>query len=109
MEETKKPVEITSKEEMEKMLNTINEAEKACTEDPDSKIDFTKVKEVLSSLEGCTAHTVVATISTAFILLYAGAIMATLDIGKEAFAAKALMQLKDMIQSKEDNEETTEE
>ena len=28
---------------------------------------------------------------------------------KEAFAAKALMQLKDMIQSKEDNEETTEE
>ena len=30
-------------------------------------------------------------------------------MGKKAFAAKALMQLKDMIQSKEDNEETTEE
>lgn len=109
MEETKKPVEIISKEEMEKALNTINEAEKTCTEDLDSKIDFTKVKEVLSSLEGCTAHTVVTTISAAFVLLSAGAIMATLDIGKKAFEAKALMQLKDMFQSKEDNEETTEE
>lgn len=59
-------------------MSTINEAEKTCTEGPDSKIDFTKVKEVLSSLEGCTAHTAVAIISTAFILLPAGAIMATL-------------------------------
>lgn len=35
--------------------------------------------------------------------------MAALDMGKKAFTAKAIMQLKDMIESKENKEETTEE
>ena len=65
-----------------------------------SNLDMNKVKEVISSLEGCTAHTVVGILSTAFILLSAGAIMAVMDMGKKAFTSKALGELMGMVKAK---------
>lgn len=99
-EKEKKTVEILSKEMVEKVINSINEAEAVAPVQEGSNLDMNKVKEVISSLEGCTAHTVVGILSTALLLLPAGAIMAVMDMGKKAFTAKALGELMGMVKAK---------
>ena len=92
-----KKTEIISKEEIEKVLETLNQAEEKCPVDNDSNLDLAKVKETISSFEGCTPHTVVGILSTAFLILPASAIMAVLDMGKQALRAKALSEFMKMV------------
>lgn len=95
--EEKKTVEIISKEDVEKVIKTLNEAEEKCAVEEDSELDLGKVKEVISGLGGCTPQTVVGICTTAFLLLPAGAIMAVLDMGKQALRAKAIAELMNVI------------
>lgn len=95
-EKEKKTVKTVSKEEIEKVINTLNEAEEKVGTG-DKSLDLAKVKEVISSFEGCTPQTIVGVCTTAFLLLPAGAIMAVIDMGKKAFTAKALGELMGMI------------
>lgn len=95
--EEKKTVEIISEEMVEKVINTLNEAEKKAPVAEDSNLDMNKVKEVIKSLAGCTPHTIVGIITTSLLLLPAGAIMAVLDMGKQALKAKAMAAIMDMI------------
>lgn len=96
MKREKVTVETISKEEIEKVINTLNEAEEKVGM-KDKRLDFRKVKEIISSFEGCTPQTVVGALATAFLILPADAIMAVIDIGKKAFTAKALGELMGMI------------
>lgn len=98
-EKEKKTVKTVSKEEIEKVINTLNEAEEKVGTG-DKSLDLAKVKEVISSFEGCTPQTIVGVCTTAFLLLPAAAIMAVIDMGKEAFTAKALGELMGMIGKK---------
>ena len=88
--EEKKTVEIISEEMVEKVINNLNEAEEKAPVAEDSNLDMNKVKEVIKSLAGCTPHTIVGIITTSLLLLPAGAIMAVLDMGKQALKAKTL-------------------
>lgn len=97
--EEKKTVEIISKEDVERLIATLNEAEVAHPEikSEDVHVDTDKVKEVVASLEGCTVHTVVAVLSTAMILLPTGAVAAVLDMGKSTLKARAFSMLAQML------------
>lgn len=94
--EEKDKVKLISKEEIEKVINTLNEAEEEIGTGGKS-LDFAKVKEIISSFEGCTPQTIVGVCTTAFLLLPAGAIMAVIDTGKKVFTAKALGKFMGMI------------
>ena len=97
MEEKEKvTVETISKEEIEKVINTITEVEEK-TGMNNKEVDLVKVKEVISNFEGCTLHTVVGALATALLLLPAGGIMTVIKMGKEALAAKAMSELMGMI------------
>ena len=89
-EKEKKTVETISAEMIDEVINSIKKAEEEHPELKAENTDTEKVKEVLESLKGCTAHTVVGVVSTAFLLLPAGAIMACLNMGKQALSAKVL-------------------
>lgn len=102
-------MEIISKEEIEKVVNTITEAEEQCPMEGDKNMDLGKVKDVISSFEGCTPHTVVGALTTALLLLPAGAIMAVLDMGKKAFTAKAMSELMGMFKEKAEDSKEPEE
>lgn len=104
MEEKEKKTEIISKEEIEKVIENLNQAEEKCPVEEDSKLDLTKVKETISSFEGCTPQTVVSILSTSFLVLPAGAIMAVLDMGKQALRAKALQELMKLVGSERPEE-----
>lgn len=97
MEEKEKKVEIISKEEIEKVVNCINEAKEKCLVEEDSNLDFDKVTEAVTNLEGCSAQTVVGILTTSMLLLPAGAIMVVLTMGKKALRAKTLSELMDIV------------
>lgn len=88
----KEETEIISKEEIDKVINVLNEAEKESIAE-DEKLSITKVKEVISDFEGHTTQTIVGILNTAFLLLPVGAIMAVMDMGKKAFLAKFTVEL----------------
>lgn len=90
-----KTVKTVSKEEIEKVINTLSETEVKYPED--AKLNIAKVKEVISNFEGCTPHTVVGVCTTALLLLPTGTIMAVIDMAKKAFAAKAMSELAGII------------
>lgn len=94
--EEKDKVKLISKEEIEKVINTLNEAEEKIGTGGKS-FDLAKVKEVISSFEGCTPQTIVGVCNTAFLLLPADAIMTVIDTGKKVFTVKALGKLMGMI------------
>lgn len=94
--EEKDKVEFISKEEIEKVINTINEVWQKSNVYEDNSIYINKVKEGISSLEGCTITTVVGILSTACLLLPAGAIMAVIDMAKKAFTVKAMIEMANM-------------
>lgn len=93
MEEKEKvTVETISKEEIEKVINTITKAGEEVDMN-NKELDLVKVKEVISNFEGCTPQTIVGALTTALLLLPLAGIMTVIDIGKEAFAAKAMSEL----------------
>lgn len=92
----KDKVEFISKEEIEKVINTINEVGQKSNVYEDNSTCINKVKEGISSLEGCTINTVVGILSTACLLLPAGAIMAVIDMAKKAFTVKAMLEIANM-------------
>lgn len=92
----KEETETISKKEIEKVINTINEAEEKVGIDNKS-IDLAKVKEVISSFEGCTPQTIMGVCTTTLFLLPTGAIIAVINMSKKVFAAKASDELKDII------------
>lgn len=93
MEEKEKvTVETISKEEIKKVINIITEAEEKVGIS-DKKLDLGKVKEVISNFEGCTPQTVIGALAPALLLLPAGDIITVIDMGKKAFAAKAISEL----------------
>jgi hypothetical protein len=87
--EEKKPVETILKEDVERLLETLDKTEKT-SEIEEEGVDIPKVKEFIASLEGCSAHTVVTTLATAMLLLPVGAVMVVLDMGKSTLKARAL-------------------
>ena len=95
--EEKDKVKFISKEDIEKVINSINEAEKRTNVSKDNSLDVNKVKEAISSFEGYTAQTIVGIISTACLLLPAGAIMAVIDMAKKAFTTKAMLEMSNMF------------
>lgn len=109
MEEKKS--EIISKEEIEKVINNIEEAEKKFPVENDSDLDLNKVKEELTNLEGCSVQTAVGILTSAMLLLPAGAIAAVLQMGKQALKAKAFAKFMDIVGDNlhEDSEEDSEE
>lgn len=84
---------------MEKLIKTLNEAEVAHPElkSEETAIDTEKIKEVVAGLEGCTVHTVVSLLTTAMLMLPAGAVMAVIDMGKSTLKMKALGMLAKMM------------
>lgn len=113
MDEKEKKVKIISAEMIDKVINSIEDAKKEHPELKQGNIDLEKAKEALKSLKDCTVQTVVGVVSTAFLLLPAGAIMACLDMGKQVFEAKALSEVMKMVEecaacSKEAAPEVTE-
>lgn len=103
MEEKEKvTVETISKEEIEKVINTITKAGEEVDMN-NKELDLVKVKEVISNFEGCTPQTVVGALATALLLLPAGGIMAVIKMGKEALAAKAMSELMGMVDKEYNN------
>lgn len=92
-----KKVEIISAETVDKVINSIKETKEEHPEFKDGNTDLEKVKEVLGSLKDCTAHTVMGVVTTALLLLPAGAIIACLDMGKQALRVRALSELVEMV------------
>ena len=97
--EEKDKVKIISKEMVEEVIDSLNKAEAAAPEKVDNNLDMNKVKEVISSFEGCTSHTIVGIFCSAFLLLPAGAIIAVVDMGEKVFKVKALKELKDRVEA----------
>lgn len=95
MEENKKQVEeIISKEQIESVNETVDKAATVCQEKVgDPKIDYERVKQTLNSFEGMNIHTAIAVITTAMVLLPAGAILSINKMGERAFKAKALSEI----------------
>lgn len=86
--------EIISKEQIEDINETIDKAAEACsTKEEEQKIDFEKVKDTLRSLEGVNVHTVMSILTTAMLLLPAGAILTVNKMGGQAFKAKAFSEI----------------
>lgn len=108
MEEKEKEVEIISKEEIEKVVNSINEAKEKCPVEEDSNLDLDKVTEAVTNLEGCSVQTVMGILVTSMLLLPADAIMEVLTMGKKAFKAKALSELMGMEKCPCSSEESPE-
>lgn len=103
MEEKEKvTVETISKEEIEKVINTITKAGEEVDMN-NKELDLVKVKEVISNFEGCTPQTVAGALATALLLLSAGGIMTVIKMGKKAFATKAMSELMGMIDKESHN------
>lgn len=102
----KETPEIISKEDVKKLVESLENAQKEHPEmDKETNVDTDKVKEVIASFEGCTVHTATIIITTAMLLLPAGAILAALDMGKSALKMKAITMLGDLIKEKETTKE----
>lgn len=107
----KDKVETISPETVDVVINSIKQAKE---EHPEIKdIDTEKIKEVIESLRGCTVQTVVGVISTAFLLLPAGAIMSCLNMSNSALKVKMATDLRELMGkcfkcSEEDTAEVTE-
>lgn len=95
--EEKDKVKFISKEDIEKVINSINKVEKRTNVSEDKSLEVDKVKEVISSLEGYTAQTIVGIISTACLLLPASGILAVIDLAKATFKTKAMLELVNMF------------
>lgn len=99
--EKKEKEEIITKEQIEGINETIDKAAGACsTKEEGQKIDFEKVKDTLRSLEGMNVYTVISILTTAMLLLPAGAILAVNKMGQQTFKAKALSELLKMTEDK---------
>lgn len=97
--EEKEKHEPISKEMVEKVINSLTKAVAAVPVQEDSNFDLNKVKEVINSLEGCTADTVICILSSAFLLLPAEAIKTVIDMGKRTFVGKALKEIMDIAKT----------
>ena len=95
--EEKDKVKFISEEDIEKVINSINEAEKRTNVSKDKSLEVNKVKEAISSFEGYTAQTIVGIISTACLLLPASGILEVIDLAKGAFKTKAILELTGMF------------
>ena len=95
--EEKDKVKFISKEDIEKVINSINEAEQRTNVSEDKSLDVNKVKEVISSFEGYPTYTVVGILTTALLLLPASNILTVTSMAKKAFTTKAMLELTGMF------------
>lgn len=89
--------ETISKEMIEKALKAINSAEKECHVDSNSPFDVSKVKEAVSSFEGCSVETVLGIISVVFLFLPINAIMTALCLGKQSLKERSISELIEAV------------
>lgn len=89
--------EIISKEEVERVLKSLNKVEEEHPADNDSKLDFARVKETISSFEGCPVQTVVGVSSTTLLLLPSSALAIVLDMGNQILKAKLFSELVESL------------
>lgn len=108
MEKKEKEVKIISKEEIEKVVNSINETKEKCPVEEDSNLDLDKVTEAVTNLEGCSVQTVMGILTTSMLLLPAGEIRAVLTMGKQTLRAKVLSELMGMVKCPCSSEESPE-
>lgn len=109
MENEEKKVEVISKEDIERLLESIDEAHEKHNIEEATGVDLSKVKEVLSGLEGCSVYTVISLLSTAMLLLPTKGITVVLEMGKDALKTKFITEFAKMMGNTEDSkEESTE-
>lgn len=85
-------VELITKEQVDHVVESLTKAREHAGQEKanKSKVDFEKTEEVLRSLEGKSIHTVVAILTTAFLILPIDAVAAVVDMGKGIIRAKAV-------------------